>query len=92
MKANMEMKMPSGYVDMNANEMEYDGGFNWKHVLDAVMVVGIAAAVGGAGLAAFTSYGTLGAGIALGGLGATAAGYFGGEAIKKPGDSDDFFS
>ena len=92
MEANVEMKMPSCYVDMNDKEIEYDGGFNWKHALEAVMVVGIGAFVGGAGIAAFTSYGTLGASIGGAGLVATAAGYFGSEALKKPGDSDDFFS
>jgi len=92
MEANMELKMPSSYVDMNAKELEYDGGFNWKHALEAVAIIGIGAFVGGASIAAFTSYGNLGAAMGIAGLGMMAGGYFGSEALKKPGDSDNWFS
>ena len=35
-----EMKMPSDYVDMNSDEIEYDGGTDWKRV---GTILGIAA-------------------------------------------------
>ena len=34
-----EMKMPTNYVDMNARELEYGGGWNWKKILTTVAVV-----------------------------------------------------
>ena len=42
MCANM-MKMPSNYVDMNEDELSYDGGLNWTKVLGTAaisMVIG----------------------------------------------------
>jgi len=42
MCANM-MKMPSNYVDMNEDELSYDGGLNWSKVLGTAaisMVIG----------------------------------------------------
>jgi len=38
---NTEMKMPSNYVDMNSDELEYDGGTDWKRV---GTIIGISAA------------------------------------------------
>lgn len=49
------MRMPTNYVDMSADELEYDGGWNWfKNVFKAVVVGAVAgvmvAATGGTAL------------------------------------------
>lgn len=38
-----ELKMPTNYVDMNARELEYDGGWNWRKVLKIATVVAVVA-------------------------------------------------
>lgn len=37
------MKMPTDYVDMSADELEYDGGWGWKSFF---VSVGVAAVIG----------------------------------------------
>ena len=39
-----EMRMPTHYVDMNAVEMEYDGGWNWRKTI-AKFAVGAACGI-----------------------------------------------
>ena len=58
--ANSGLKMPKQYVDMDAQEMEYDGGFSWSKIGTIVMAVGVAAIVGGmlvGGIGAAIAYG-----------------------------------
>ncbi len=58
--ANAGLIMPKEYVDMDAQELEYDGGFSWSKVGTIVMAVGIAAIVGGmlvGGIGAAIAYG-----------------------------------
>ena len=43
-----DLKMPSGYVDMSLNDMEYDGGFSWKTFSEVLIIAGAAAFIGGA--------------------------------------------
>ena len=68
-----EMKMPRNYVDMEAADMEYDGGFNWGKfikyatiVCSTVAAIGLSMATGGSalGLAMFFG-GTIGQGAVL---------------------------
>ena len=47
-----DLKMPTGYVDMSMEDMEYDGGFNWKTFSDILIIAGAAAFVGGAAVGA----------------------------------------
>ena len=47
--ANM-MRMPTNYVDMNADEIEYEGGWSWEKfrraaIIGAIVGAGVAAAV-----------------------------------------------
>ena len=67
------MKMPKNYVDMEAADMDYDGGFNWGKFLKyasmvcmAVMGTGFTMATGGSaiGLCLFVA-GTVGEGAVL---------------------------
>ncbi len=46
--ANM-MRMPTNYVDMNADEIEYGGGWGWKSFL---VSVGVAAVIGAVAIVA----------------------------------------
>ena len=41
------MKMPSGYTDMSANELEYDGGFSWGKFGEVALYAGIGLAIAG---------------------------------------------
>ncbi len=61
------MRMPTNYVDMNADEIEYDGGWSWlktiaKGLVTAAVVVGTAAATAVASPAAGIA---VGAGLAF---------------------------
>ena len=69
------LKMPTGYVDMSMNDMEYDGGFNWKTFSEILVVAGITAVMGGAVVGVFGTgaASTVGCYVAGGGL-ATAIG------------------
>ena len=51
-----QMKMPSSYVDMNLEEIQYDGGFDWTKALYITAAVGAAIAVSGFGVGAVAAY------------------------------------
>ena len=65
-----DLKMPSGYVDMSMEDMEYDGGFNWKTFTEALAIAGLAVFIGGAAVGAFAPgvASTVGCYVARGGL------------------------
>ncbi len=69
--ANIVMKMPTNYVDMNASELKFDGGWSWKTFGKVALIVGAVAAVGG--LTVLLSGAILGAGAAAGGFAAAGA-------------------
>ena len=46
--ANHQMKMPMNYVDMSAEEIEFDGGWSWKKFFVGVAIAGAVLCVGGA--------------------------------------------
>ena len=62
-----QMKMPSSYVDMNLEEIQYDGGFDWSKALYITAAVGAAIAVAGFGVGGVAAYwgGTLASGTEL---------------------------
>ena len=63
------MKMPSNYVEMNASEMEYDGGWSWNKAFFTAATVGEVIA----GVGAIVLTGGAGAFIAAGGITSTCA-------------------
>lgn len=51
-----QMIMPSSYVDMNSDEIEYDGGFDWSKALYITAAVGAAIAVCGFGVGGVAAF------------------------------------
>ena len=51
-----QMIMPSSYVDMDSDEIEYDGGFDWSKALFITAAVGAAIAVGGFGVGGVAAF------------------------------------
>jgi hypothetical protein len=66
--ANMyEMRLPRGYVDLSAEELEYDGSFSLKSLVKAVVIGAVVAAVGAAITIAVVGTGGLAAPLIIGG-------------------------
>ncbi len=87
------MKMPSNYVEMNASEMEYDGGWSWNKFFAGVAIAGAIIALGGVGgviggLIAGSGAFVLGSGLAVaGGFGIALVGCFGMAACSEVSDN-----
>ena len=67
MTEDLTFKMPSNYVDMSLEELEYDGGSIWSKWGD-IISVGIIAVSAGLLVAAGCLTGGLGAGLAVTGV------------------------
>lgn len=39
MSENAVLEMPRDYVDMDASELEYDGGFNWGKAIGLTIAI-----------------------------------------------------